>query len=68
MEENWVKLMTTAEPHRAEVIRGMLEEHNIKCVVINKRDSVYTIFGEVEIYTSKDQAVLAAHLISKGLE
>ena len=68
MEPNWVKLMTTGEPHRAEVIRGMLEEHNIRCVVINKRDSAYTIFGEIEIYTPKDQVVLAVHLIKKGLE
>ena len=65
MEKNWVKICTMSQPYQAEVVRGMLAEHNIRCVVVSRRDSVY-LFGEVEVYAPKDQALLAAHLISKS--
>lgn len=64
MEKHWVKVCTTNQPPTAEVIRGMLEENGIRCVIVNKRDSFY-LWGDVELYVPQDQVILAKHLINK---
>lgn len=62
MQENWIKIYTTTEPHKAAIVRALLEENQIACVTMNKQDSAYG-FGEVEVYTYQEHVVRALHLI-----
>lgn len=63
MEKGWVLLYTINKPYRAEIIKDKLEESNINCIVINKQDSVYGTFGDVEIYVNENDAHEAEKII-----
>lgn len=62
-ENNWVCVYSTTLPHLAEVIIGNLESSNIPAVKINKRDSSYGGFGQVEIHVPKNFEIRARLLI-----
>ena len=41
--------MTTSKPYQLELMKGLLLEHEIQSVIINKIDSSYLQFGEAEL-------------------
>jgi hypothetical protein len=64
---NWKKVYTTRNYAHASIIKGMLEENNIPVTVMNKLDSSYLNFGDIEIYVAREFATLAESLINKSL-
>ena len=50
-----IKVLSTDNPNKAAIVKQMLEENNIKVVLLNKQDSSYLMFGLVELYVQKDQ-------------
>lgn len=68
MEKEWVKIYATGKLHEAEMIKGLLEEHGIHSVVINKQDSSYLAFGEAEVYVNREYALMAINVINKKTE
>ena len=58
-----VKLFSTDNPNKAEIIKQMLEENNINVVILNKQDSSYKMFGFVEIYVEERNVNTAKDLI-----
>ena len=50
-----IKIFTTNNLNKAEIIKQMLEENNINVVILNKQDSSYLMFGYIEIYINKEQ-------------
>lgn len=63
MEGKWVKVYSTKYLYRAEIAKGILEENSIPSVIINKQDSAYLVFGEIELYVFQIDALKATHLI-----
>lgn len=63
MSENWVKIFTTDLLYKAEIARGVLEEHEIKAVVLNKQDSAYVSIGQFELYVYQQEVLRASNLI-----
>jgi len=59
----WVKIYSTEMLYKAEIAKGVLEEHGIPAVILNKRDSAYQNFGYVEVYVNSEYAVKAVNLI-----
>jgi hypothetical protein len=61
MNESWESIYTTPLPHRAELAKALLLEHDIPAVVVNKQSSSYpTIgWGKSEVHVPVDQAILA---------
>lgn len=60
MEKNWVKVYTTPRAIEAEIIMQVLLDHEVEVVKMNKQDSMYQVFGEVELYVHQskfDQAI-----------
>ena len=58
-----IKLLSTNNPNKAEITKQMLEENNIKVVLLNKQDSSYLMFGEIELYINKEQLNQAEKLL-----
>lgn len=58
-----VKLFSTDNPNKAEIIKQMLEENNINVVLLNKQDSSYKMFGFVEVYVEERNVNTAKDLI-----
>jgi hypothetical protein len=59
-------LYSTTNQAEASIIKGMLEENNIPVFLMNKQDSSYLNFGELEIYVPHDLKEIAQSLLSKG--
>ena len=62
MENNWVSIHTVVQEYQAEMIKGMLAENDIDCVIVNKKDSAF-LFGEIEIFVDMEDAFIAKQLI-----
>lgn len=67
MEDNWVSIYSTDKPWQAEIAKQVLFDNGIEAVVINKRDSSYLAFGEVEVYVSQEDAEKSKELL-KNIE
>ena len=62
MNEDWVKVYTSQFPYRAEIIKSLLEDNEIECVIMNKQDSSL-LFGEIELYVERENIFKAKQLI-----
>ena len=67
MSNDWVKIYSTSQAHKAEIVQGVLEDNMIKVFKINKRDSmhVHLVHGEIELYVDQENAIKANHIIAK---
>jgi hypothetical protein len=63
----WQLLLKTKSFVEANIVKGMLEENNIPVQLLNKQDSSYLIFGEIEIYVPLHLKELAEGLLHKAL-
>jgi hypothetical protein len=63
MEKDWVVIYTTDKPYQAEIAKKVLEGGGIESVVIDKKDSSYTTFGEAELYVNQKDEAKAIELV-----
>ena len=50
MEKNWVKIYKSTNFYQSEIVKQMLVQHDVEAVLLNKQDSSYHNFGNVEVY------------------
>ncbi|WP_339867887.1 DUF2007 domain-containing protein [uncultured Algoriphagus sp.] len=65
--ENWIKVFESAQQVRAEIVKGVLEEHQIQAVVLNKKETVYQIFGNYEVHVQRENMIPANNLIQNEI-
>ena len=65
MKKDWISIYSTNQQYHAELIKNVLENEKIDCVLMNKQDSSYMSFGSIEIVVLADFVIRAKHLISK---
>ena len=63
MNNDWVKVYSTTDTFKAEIIKQMLLSNDIEAVVMNQKDSSYN-FGFAEIYTKDIHVSKAKKIIS----
>lgn len=63
----WQKIYTTRNPAEASIIQGMLEENDIPVQIMNKQDSSYLNFGDIELYVPGHLQETAKQLMQKNL-
>jgi hypothetical protein len=63
----WYLLLKTHNPAEASIIQGVLEENSIPVQILNKRDSSYLNFGDIEVYVPITLRDVAKALLDKGL-
>jgi hypothetical protein len=61
MEKNWVKIFTSTDFYQSEMVKQALTGNDIESVVLNKQDSSYRTFGNIEVYVHQND-------FSKALE
>jgi len=64
-KEQWEKVFSTNAGYQAEILKALLEEENIVSIVVNKQDSSYLSFGEVEVYVKSEDILKAKQLANK---
>jgi hypothetical protein len=65
---DWRNIYSTDSEIRATLVRGVLEDREIPAIVINKRDSQYNDFGELEVYVHQENVLIALKIIKNELE
>ena len=63
----WHLLYSTRNFPEASIIKGMLEQNHVPVMVMNKQDSSYILFGEIELYVPIHLKDLARQLVAKDL-
>jgi hypothetical protein len=64
---NWIILYKTDNVAKANIVKGMLEENNVPVILMNKQDSSYLNFGEIEVYVPIHLKTIANDLLNKTL-
>lgn len=65
--QGWFKLYSTRNYLEASIIKGKLEENDIRAVILNRQDSSYLAFGDIEIYVPVHLKDIALHLLNNAL-
>jgi len=63
MSDNWVIIYQSRYLYKVEIARAILEENEITSVVVNKQDTAYGTFGEIELHAQKENALRAVNII-----
>ena len=50
MEKNWIKIFTSSNFYRSEIVKQVLCENEIDADLLNKQASSHRNFGDVEVY------------------
>ena len=65
MDYNWIRIYTSTDPFKIELLKGFLNQNNIVAMSINKKDSSYLAFGEIELLVDAKDVMKAKILIKK---
>ena len=63
VHNNWIKIASSKQAYQIELLKGVLEENNIIAVSVNKIDSSYLAFGEIELFVERKYVIQAKNLI-----
>lgn len=63
--KNQVCIFSTSQEHEAHLMLDKLHDANIDVILLNKKDSAYGVFGQIELYVPFTQAEKAKILIQK---
>ena len=67
MNQPWEVIYSTSLPHRAELVKALLTEHDIPALVVNRQSSSYpTINGgkdNIDVRVPADQAIPAKVIV-----
>lgn len=69
--DNWEKVFITKLAHQAEIVKAVLEDHQINAIIINKRDSAHAggiYMGNHEVYVHQEQAEAASNLVKNDIK
>ncbi|NVO11351.1 MAG: DUF2007 domain-containing protein [Bacteroidales bacterium] len=67
MEDNWVSIFSSDKPWQTEIAKQVLAENGIEAVIINKQDSSYRSFGDVEVYVAQNDVEKSKEIL-KNIE
>ncbi len=65
--QNWIKVFEDQNQIRAEIVKGILEENGISAVVMNKKETVYHVFGTYEVLVPNENVLEAMKLIQNEI-
>jgi hypothetical protein len=63
MEKNWVRVYKSTNYYQSEIVKQMLTRNAVEAVLLNKQDSSYLNFGNVEVYVHQQDFHNAIELL-----
>jgi hypothetical protein len=61
--KNWTKVFEDQNQIRVEIVKGVLEDKGVSAFILNKKETVYQVFGTYEVLVPTDQTLYALQLI-----
>ena len=68
MEKDWIKVYTTNDAMKADLVKDLLDNNDIPAVVLNKKETLTVIIGYAEVYVEREDAVKAINLIKSTFD
>ena len=65
MEKGWEKIYFSGDQFKVIIARDLLAENDINAVIINKKDSSYLLFGDVELYVEEQDEKKALQILDQ---
>ena len=65
MEKDWVKILSSNKVYQIQIAELILNENEIETIIMNKVDSSYPTFGNIELFVNKEDVFKAIQLINK---
>ena len=65
--DNWILIYESSFIHEIQIIKAVLDNHDIKNVIVNKTDSIYPMNGSVELYVMQEDALKSRHFIQSEI-
>jgi hypothetical protein len=65
--KHWDKIFSTKNLAEASIIQGLLAENEVPVQILNKQDSSYPMFGDIELYVPRHLNITAKQLIENAL-
>ncbi|MEQ8338431.1 MAG: DUF2007 domain-containing protein [Cyclobacteriaceae bacterium] len=62
----WQKVYQDSQQYRAEIVKAILEEHDLDPVLVDKKDSAYQ-FGHFEVHVAADHVIRALKIINEEI-
>lgn len=66
--QNWIKVFESHQQIRAEMVKGILEGNEIPAVVLNKKETVYHVFGTYEVLVNREDLLRATNLVQNEIK
>jgi len=65
-DEQWEAIFSSPKLYQVEIMKSLLEDENIPCVIVNKQDSAYIVIGEIELYVKSEDILKAKQIINRS--
>jgi predicted glycosyltransferase len=65
--DQWIKVFEDQNQIRAEIVKGVLEEKGIPAIVMNKKETVYKLYGTYEVLVPNEKTLEAMQLIQNEI-
>lgn len=62
----WVKVYKSDNLYRAEIVKAVLEDHDLPAVLVNKKDRIYHL-GYYEVHVGSDDVLKAFKIITDDI-
>lgn len=63
----WQKVYEDTVSYRSEIVKSILEEHDLNPVLVNKKDNAYH-FGHFEVHVTSDHVLKAIKIINDEIK
>jgi len=64
----WSKVYESKMPYRAEIVKDILEQQGIGAIIMDKKDSAYDIFGQLEVHVNVESVLNALKIIENDIK
>ncbi len=65
MEKDWVIAKSFGKAYIADIAVEVLADNGIRAVVMNKKDSSYQTFGDIEVYVEATDLIKAKYILKE---
>jgi hypothetical protein len=64
---NWQTVFKTTVLHQAEIVKSVLHDLDIRSVIVNKKDSSYLVFGQIELKVESENVIKSLKIIEEDI-
>jgi len=65
---NWIIVFESKQEYKATIVQDVLADRNFDPVIVNKKDTAYSIFGQYEVHVAPVHAVRARRVVENEIK